>query len=540
MASVTACLCAVALAAWGDSSHAGSVMAAGESTVQASAPLTSGSLSFATVVETVAENMGSITLQVARYGGSSGAASVSYATADRSAVAGTNYASTQGTLSWAAGDAKPKSISIPIIDTGALSNAATFSVAMSGVQGATLGYLPSTLVTVTRVGAPTGMAIKVSGNRLIDKNGNTVQLRGVNVSGLEFVAVGNWDPGNPWGAQTGTLTPNWTTIASWGSNAVRLPLNEASWLGLSCIDEGGNAGPPGAIISADPGGNYRATVEQAVAEANAAGLYVILDLHWAAPNDGGTPACPTSQNPMADMNHSVAFWRSVAMHFKAYPAVIFELFNEPFLDATALVGNTPWPDLLNGGTVTQFAYAGGSGVKNLTWTTAGMQQLLDAVRLTGATNVVLTSTLEWSQQMDGWLKYKPTDPAGQLGAVWHPYPSSQFPTQVSCVADGIIDQWLPQCSAIEMQSVQGILAAGYPVVATEYGDAIGGSTAPWASILLPFADANGVSYLGWTWDVWGGSSNVLITDAAGDPTQGFGTYVKQHYLCRAAGNTNCQ
>jgi len=77
-------------------------------------------------------------------------------------------------------------------------------------------------------------------------------------------------------------------------------------------------------------------------------------------------------------------------------------------------------------------------------------------------------------------------------------------------------------------------------VITEFGDAIGGSTAPWASILLPFADANGMSYLGWTWDTWTGySADVLITDAAGDPTQGYGTYVKQHYLCRAAGTANC-
>jgi endoglucanase len=79
------------------------------------------------------------------------------------------------------------------------------------------------------------------------------------------------------------------------------------------------------------------------------------------------------------------------------------------------------------------------------------------------------------------------------------------------------------------------------VVITEYGDTIGGSTAPWASMLLPFADAHDISYLGWTWDVWGGmSANVLITDAAGAPTEGFGTYVKAHYLCRAAGTAVCK
>jgi hypothetical protein len=537
-ALVTACLCALALAAPTADAATGS---SSSSTALAGAE-TAGSLQLSTEGETVAENAGSVHLTVTRSGGANGAVNVAYATADGSAVAGANYTSTHGTLSWAAGDTSSRSIVIPIIHTATMQNSASFSVTLSTVAGgAALGSTASASVTVTPVGAATGMAIHVSGNHLIDQNGNTVQLRGVNVSGLEFVAIGNWDPGNPWGGQTGTATPNWATIKSWGANSVRLPLNEASWLGLSCLDVGGYAGKAGAIIKADPGANYRATVAQSVAEANAAGLYVILDLHWAAPNDGATPACPTAQNPMADSAHAETFWKQVAKRYKSNPAVILELFNEPFLDAAALVGDTPWPDLLSGGSVTQFAYSGGSGNMNLTWSTAGMQELLDAVRGTGATNVVLTSTLQWSQQMDGWLKYMPTDPAGQLGAVWHPYPSSQYPTQVSCVADGIIDVWLPQCSAVEMQSVQAIIAAGYPVVATEFGDSIGGSTAPWASILLPFADANGVSYLGWTWDAWSGATaNVLITDAAGDPTQGYGTYVKQHYLCRAAGNTNCQ
>src|ERR1019366_1736318 len=165
------------------------------------------------------------------------------------------------------------------------------------------------------------------------------------------------------------------------------------------------------------------------------------------------------------------------------------------------------------------------GVMNLTWSTAGMQELLDAVRATGATNVVLTSTLQWSQQMDGWLKYKPTDPAGQLGAVWHAYAAAKYPTQVACVADEILSVGLPQCSALEMSAVQDILTAGYPVVITEFGDAIGGATAPWAAVLLPFADAHGIGYLAWAWDTWTGhKENVLITDAGGHPTTGYGTY----------------
>jgi endoglucanase len=396
--------------------------------------------------------------------------------------------------------------------------------------------------------APAGsqLSIRVCGNRLVDAHGNAVQLRGVSVSGLEAVAILGWSPSNPWGSQTGTATPDWAVIKTWGVNVVRLPLNEASWLGLSCVDEGGDGvafvngvkvpNKAGTTIKADPGGNYQSTVASSVAGATAAGLYVILDLHLAAPGN----VCPNVQNAMADADHSIAFWTSVATSFKGSPNVIFELFNEPFLDMTsALQDKTPWQDLRDGGAtlssyLAQTPNAPYQITPSYTWRSAGMQQMLNAVRATGSTNVVLTSGLSYASAIYNWLEYKPTDPAGQLGAVWHAYSVPAYPTQVDCVN-------MPGCSATIMSSAIAIKAAGYPVVITEFGDQIGGSSAPWASVLLPFADTNGISYLGWAWDNWAGmSANVLITDAAGTPTQGYGTYVKAHYLCRAAGNTVCK
>jgi hypothetical protein len=502
-----------------------------------------GNLQLSANQYTVAASAGSVTITAVRSGGANVAASVNYTTRSNTAVAGTNFVNSSGTLNWAANDSSPKTFTVPILAAAASGNA-IFDVSLSSPgDGATLGAVSSASVTITPDGA-SGMGIAVSGNTLVDQSGNVVQLRGVNISGLEFVAVAGWSPANPWGGQAGAATPNWAAIKAWGANAVRLPLNAASWLGLSCLDVGGYAGHAGATISADPGGNYQATVEKSVADANAAGLYVILDLHFSAPNQNGKPLCPNVENAMADSDNAVPFWTSIANQFKANPAVIFELFNEPFLSSgnAALVGDAPWQTLLSGGSVSKFAYSGGAGSMSLTWSIAGMQQLLDAVRGTGANNVVLTSTLGYSSSMDGWLKYMPNDPAGQLGAVWHAYPASDegYPTQVLCEGDGIVTVGLPGCSSQEMSAVQAILAAGYPVVATEFGDSIGGASAPWASILLPFADTAGVSYLAWTWDTWNFSKDVLITDGSGTPTQGFGTYVQQHFLCRAAGTAQCQ
>jgi aryl-phospho-beta-D-glucosidase BglC (GH1 family) len=357
--------------------------------------------------------------------------------------------------------------------------------------------------------------VKVSGNHLVDGSGNTLQLRGVNVSGLEFVAVQGWDPGNPWGNQTGDATPNFNAIKNWKANVVRLPLNEASWLGLTCKDA------TGASRKADPGGNYQATVEKTVSAATAAGLYVILDLHWSAP---GT-ACPLAQNQMADADHSIAFWGSVASKFKSSPNVMFELFNEPYVG-----GTFEWSDIMKGGTMTNYVTGGSPWQVNTTWAAAGMQQLLNAVRATGARNVVLVGTANWSQDLSGWVANKPTDPAHQMAAAWHPYPSS---TSV-----GDPQAALPNFGSVAYTWAQEILDAGFPLVISETGDhnANGTVGAPLLANLLPWADARSVSYLGWTWDVWGDSDNVLIKDAAGDPTDGYGVYFKQHLTCVAANN----
>jgi len=505
-----------------------------------------GQVALAAAAYSVPAVVGAASISVERVGGASGTATASYSTVNGTAIAGTDFTGSSGTLAWSDGDSAPKVINVPIAtnDPGNKS----FAVTLANPVGVALG--PTTVATVVITPASSGpnasLAIHVSGNHLVDATGNTVQLRGVNVSGLEAVAIQGWSPSNPWGGSTGTPTPNWNTIKTWGANAVRLPLNEASWLGLNCVDEGGygvhyvngvkTPNTPGETVSADPGGNYQAALAASVGEATAAGLYVIIDLHMAAPGN----ACPTMQNAMADADHASAFWTSMASAFKNYPNVIFELFNEPFLDQVTLGNNAPWPDLLNGGgTLASFLAQTPTSpwFKNVSynWQNAGMQQMLNAVRAAGATNVILTSTLAYAATMSGWLQYHPTDTLNpsQVGAVWHAYPGgSSYPAQVNCVG-------LPACSALTMTAVKAILAAGYPVVITEFGDAVGGSGAPLSSTLLPFADTNGINYMAWAWDIWPGTTYYLITDAAGTPTAGYGAYVKSHYLCRAAGTTSC-
>src|SRR5581483_2732513 len=199
------------------------------------------------------------------------------------------------------------------------------------------------LVGAAAAQAGSSLSIRVSGNRLVDGSGRTVQLRGVNRSGFEFACAEGW------GFMDGpTDAGSIAAMKTWHVNAVRVPLNEGCWLGLSSVP------------AKYRGAAYRKQVVAYVDRLTAAGLYTILDLHWNAP---GTKH-PGGQQVMADADHSPAFWKSVAATFAANHSVLLDLYNEPH--------DISWACWRNG------CLTGG-------WRTAGMQSLVDAVRSTGST-----------------------------------------------------------------------------------------------------------------------------------------------------------
>jgi aryl-phospho-beta-D-glucosidase BglC (GH1 family) len=160
-------------------------------------------------------------------------------------------------------------------------------------------------------------------------------------------------------------------MKSWNINTVRVPLNEDCWLGIN-------------MTSPQYGGpNYQAAVTRYVQDLNAAGLAVILSLQWSAP---GSQAAE-GQSDMADEDHSPAFWNSVASGFKGDPGVVFDLFNEPH--------SLPWSCIVLGCTSGGVQYA-------------GYDQLIGAVRASGATNVVMVAGLDWAGDPSGSL----TGPGG--------------------------------------------------------------------------------------------------------------------------------
>ncbi len=91
------------------------------------------------------------TFEVERTGGTAGAVSVDYTTADGTATQPGDYTTTAGTLNWAAGETGSKTISVPIPATFAETTPGTavaFTLTISAPVGATLGTCTVATVTV--------------------------------------------------------------------------------------------------------------------------------------------------------------------------------------------------------------------------------------------------------------------------------------------------------------------------------------------------------------------------------------------------------
>jgi endoglucanase len=307
------------------------------------------------------------------------------------------------------------------------------------------------------------LSIRVSGNHFVNGSGHTIRLLGVNRSSFEYACAQGW------GLNEGpTDAAAIAAMKSWRINVVRVPLNEACWLGLSSVKPQYR------------GATYRRAVVAFVQRLHAAGLYVILDLHWNAPGK----ARALGQQLMPDADHTPAFWRSVATTLKADHAVLFDLYNEPH--------DVSWS-----------CWRSGCGA----W--AGMQRLVTTIRATGATQPILVGGLGWAGMLDGWLRMQPRDPRHALVASVHKYNFGG-----GCVTQAC---WNAQIAPV---------AARVPVVTGELGE--DDCAHGFIDEYMGWADAHGVSYLGWAWNVWDCKTGpALITDYAGTPTP-YGVGLRDH------------
>lgn len=323
--------------------------------------------------------------------------------------------------------------------------------------------------------------IHVSGNQIVDASGAPLVLHGVNRSGTEYMCI------NGYGIFDGPNdAASIQAIKAWGANAVRVPLNEDCWLDINGVDP------------AYAGANYRQAIVDYVATLETQGMVPILDLQWTAP---GTEPARDPIKPMPDRDHSIDFWREVAITFRDDGQVVFDLFNEPY------------PDGNQDTTEAWVCWRDGSPCPGVSYDAVGMQELVDTVRATGARNLLLLGGVRFANAIARWPEFAPSDPAGNIAPSWHIYPYNLCHT--------------PACYDADV----GPLLSQLPVVAGEIGST---GTYPACDRDFPdttmlWLDAHGVGYLAWAWDAWG-QCDALILDYAGTPTEPYGRTYRDHLL----------
>jgi endoglucanase len=383
------------------------------------------------------------------------------------------------------------------------------------------------------------LKISIVGNHFVDGAGHRIRLLGVNHTSAEYGCVDGfgYDDGHFDKADA-------AAIASWGADAVRIPLNEDCWLGIN--------GQPNSSEGASPHltkSGYRHEIENYVADLNKHGLYAILDLHWTAPGS----QVAREQQPMPDMDHSPAFWKSVAATFKTNRAVVFDLFNEPYDPTDPRSGddrNTHdkvtwncWYDGTHNG-----AAAGGSpcftsaydenNVKTTRYRIAGLQTLLNAIRHEGAKQPVMSGGLDYANDLGdhnhggSWMHHAPDDPLDQEAASFHNYMGKTCDNE-TCWNNAIAP-----------------IAKHVPVVTGEFDEDNYLETkckhktpTKFDAHYMNWADSAGVSYLAWGWiretkaelDADGCSAFVLIDNySAYTPAKPNGVAVHKHLRALAS------
>ena len=201
--------------------------------------------------------------------------------------------------------------------------------------------------------------LRVEGNRLMNAAGAEVWLQAINVPGLEW---------NPKGESI--LHRILVAITDWKANVIRLPIKSELWNGPDSTA-------------------YRAMVEAAINLAANRGVYVVVDLH----------------SYRAIKPEQVEFWKDFATKYANHPAVLFDILNEPH--------GISWEVWRNGGFVEERKHKADEDAflgddekrkERQGFQSPGMQAAVDAIRSTGAKNVLVAGALDYAYDLSGILE----------------------------------------------------------------------------------------------------------------------------------------
>lgn len=321
-------------------------------------------------------------------------------------------------------------------------------------------------------------ALSVSGLQIVDTQRRPVTLLGASRFSLEYLCQGDGH----------FQLADFKAMRAWGMNTVRITLSSAYWRNLDnqCPD-------------------YQATVESAVANAEAAGLYVILDLQRDAPMSLAQDATSGgAQCPLPDATYDVAFWRDLADIYQNDPRVLFDLFGEPH--------DIDWSQWWHGGPITSacFAYQ-----RAYTYTAISMPALAADVRAIAPRNVIILSGSGWGYDLSD---ITPQDAPQISNVLYATHPWDHQGAQ----------------QPADWPRAFGATAQRLPVIATEFGayDCRTG----YISTEIAYFERFHISFLAWAWAPGACTIPGLLANWSGAPSSPYGQFIKTQMLIAARNN----
>jgi len=160
-----------------------------------------GTLQFSAATYSVNEGTATATITVTRTGGSSGAASVNYATSNGTATAGSDYTAASGTLNWADGNSTNKTFTVAITNDTAVENNETINLTLSNAAGASLGTQKTAVLTI------------------VDNDVPAVTLTSINITPINTtINVGSTQQYTALGSYSNGSTQTITNSVTWNSS----------------------------------------------------------------------------------------------------------------------------------------------------------------------------------------------------------------------------------------------------------------------------------------------------------------------------------
>ncbi len=204
---------------------------------------------------------------------------------------------------------------------------------------------------------------------------------------------------------------------------------------------------------------YLRLLDQAVDWCTELGIYIDLDWHSI-----GNLGMELFQNPeyVTTKQETYEFWRTISVHFKGNTTIAFyELFNEPTL-YNGQLGSMSWSE----------------------WKTIN-ENIIHLIRAYDTEKIPLVAGLDWAYDLTP-LHIEPIEAEG-IGYVTHPYPHKR--------SRPYVPKW---------DEDFGFAADRYPVVATEFGFALGGEgmaeNGEYGKEIIHYLESRGMSWMAWVFD----------------------------------------